>query len=387
LFPELLASAGGPAATGLQPLQQLGGESVKSDFLALLAEEAQAVPVLPAHIPPVRQSLPVSGQVLPLPVLVSALHTARLDQTVATQQPGSEPAVALKEGPKFNPAPATELQVLEPTIKGVREPSIDVIRPLTLGPVALPLTAGKPSLGLAPANSFLKDAPPGETALPVQPIRVPTGASTAPTSAPVHSGLADAGVAPVLESPPATLGAPEVEVSEIRGPERAPTTATPVPTVSAMTVTSVSQGELTLPVQQTLMPANSAELPEQLAGSVRFLATRQGGEMRLRLNPPELGHIEVKVTVSDEQTFVSITASNSLSRDVLEQHLGRLRSLLDGAGLNLADAQVSSERHGEHQSAQTTVEPIPSFPDDSLADGKEPTPSPRPSRHGVDLFA
>ena len=76
----------------------------------------------------------------------------------------------------------------------------------------------------------------------------------------------------------------------------------------------------------------------------------------MRLNPPELGHLEVKVAVNDEHTFVSITASNAQSREVLEQHLGRLRSLLDDAGLSLADAEVSSEQRGGESTGQTGAE-------------------------------
>jgi len=392
LLPELLASSGGaaPTLTGSQRLQQVGTEATQLDFLALLADQEQAVPVLPAHIPPVRQSLPVSGQGLPLPGLFSAPPTTAFDPTVTTQQPSLELAVALKADPKFNLAPAVELQVLEPTIKAVREPRIDVLPPPAPAPVPLPLAAGKPSLELAPGSGLSKEstaveAPP----LPVRTPPLPTYAATLVKGAPTQPVAADSSFAHSPDSPPATLPVPEVEVMELRGLERLPTHNTPVPTtVAAMTITtSVGQAEQAGSIQQSITPAPALELPEQLADSVRLLATRQGGEMRLRLNPPELGHLEVKVTVNDEQTFVTITASNNLSRDVLEQHLGRLRSLLDGAGLSLADAQVSSERHAQDQTPQTADELIPALPETSAVDSEKPSPAPLPSEHGVDLFA
>lgn len=106
--------------------------------------------------------------------------------------------------------------------------------------------------------------------------------------------------------------------------------------------------------------------------------------MRLRLNPPELGHLDIKVSVKDEQTFVSIAANNSSTREVLEQHIGRLRTLLDAAGLDLMGAEVSSERHPERRPDETPewVTPLP------RRDARDAAPVERSAQpsHAVDLF-
>src|SRR5690606_27315812 len=63
-----------------------------------------------------------------------------------------------------------------------------------------------------------------------------------------------------------------------------------------------------------------------------------------KLHPAELGTLDVKIAVRDEQTFVQLAASSAAARDALEQSLPRLRELLGEMGLSLADATVNGGR-------------------------------------------
>jgi flagellar hook-length control protein FliK len=86
---------------------------------------------------------------------------------------------------------------------------------------------------------------------------------------------------------------------------------------------------------------------EQLSGRIRWLVDRAAGEARIKLRPAELGSLDVKISVRDEQTFVHLAASSAAARDELEQSLPRLRELLAQNGLTLAGASVSGGRQ-EH---------------------------------------
>ncbi|MCH1931896.1 flagellar hook-length control protein FliK [Shewanella sp. A25] len=72
-------------------------------------------------------------------------------------------------------------------------------------------------------------------------------------------------------------------------------------------------------------------------------------QAEIRLDPPELGHMLVKVHVQGDQTQVQFQVSNAQTRDVVEQAIPRLRELLQEQGMQLADSHVSHGDQGQHQ--------------------------------------
>jgi flagellar hook-length control protein FliK len=83
---------------------------------------------------------------------------------------------------------------------------------------------------------------------------------------------------------------------------------------------------------------------EALAGRIQWMVDNDVGEARIRLNPPDLGALDVKISLVDDKTYVQLAASNPTARDELTQHLPRLRELLSSGGLDLAGATVSDGR-------------------------------------------
>ncbi len=65
------------------------------------------------------------------------------------------------------------------------------------------------------------------------------------------------------------------------------------------------------------------------------------GQAEIRLDPPELGHMLVKIQVQQDQTHVQFQVSNPAARELLEQASPRLRDMLAEQGMNLADSEVS----------------------------------------------
>jgi len=50
---------------------------------------------------------------------------------------------------------------------------------------------------------------------------------------------------------------------------------------------------------------------EALASRVQVLVDQHLGEAHIRLNPPELGAVDIKISLVDDKTFVQLTAGNS----------------------------------------------------------------------------
>lgn len=135
---------------------------------------------------------------------------------------------------------------------------------------------------------------------------------------------------------------------------------------------------------------------EAFAGRVQWLVDQGVGEARIRLNPPELGAVDVKISLVEDKTFVQLTAATAAARDELAQSLPRLRDLFVASGLELGGASVQGGRGG-HAGAGTHAgggyESTPRHASDGPArdiDGFAPAEAPRLARHragAIDVFA
>jgi len=103
--------------------------------------------------------------------------------------------------------------------------------------------------------------------------------------------------------------------------------------------------------------ASSARWHEALASRIHWLVDHEIGEAQIKLNPPELGALDVKISMLDDKTYVQMTAHTSAARDELTQSLPRLRELMSAGGLNLGGATVSNGR-GDRSGYQAAAQPV-----------------------------
>ena len=116
----------------------------------------------------------------------------------------------------------------------------------------------------------------------------------------------------------------------------------------------------TLQFLQTMQPSNfGAPLgetfgqnawAESVTQRVALMTGLKLSSARIELDPPELGAMTVKVSVSGDQASVSFSSPHAIVRDALEQTFPRLQEMLGQQGLQLADAQVSDQSAERRQS-------------------------------------
>lgn len=92
---------------------------------------------------------------------------------------------------------------------------------------------------------------------------------------------------------------------------------------------------------------NDQAWPDEMTEKVMFLASKNIQNAQIHMNPVELGPIEVKISVQNEQTVVNFNVQNANVREMLEANVHRLREMMDGNGVNLADVNVGSESSSE----------------------------------------
>ena len=88
---------------------------------------------------------------------------------------------------------------------------------------------------------------------------------------------------------------------------------------------------------------NKQELAANVQQQVGLMMARNLKSVDIRLDPPELGSMQIKLSVSNEQAAVSFVVSSQQAKDALEGSLPRLRELLEQQGMELADSDVKQE--------------------------------------------
>lgn len=80
---------------------------------------------------------------------------------------------------------------------------------------------------------------------------------------------------------------------------------------------------------------------------VLWMAAQNLTEAEIQLDPPELGPLQARISVQNDQAQVSFTSNSALVRDALDQTAHRLRDMFSSEGLNLVDVNVSDQQqHG-----------------------------------------
>jgi flagellar hook-length control protein FliK len=133
---------------------------------------------------------------------------------------------------------------------------------------------------------------------------------------------------------------------------------------------------------------NSPQLPDQLAAHVSYLVDQNLNGATLQVNPPQLGPIEMRVSIDAGHAQVWLTAHSAATVDALQQTSSKLRDMLSSQGFGQVSVDVSQRSfedrstHAEPYVWQGGAEPVMQAPRDAPASW-----SPRSSSGGLDAYA
>ncbi|HFQ5336426.1 TPA: flagellar hook-length control protein FliK [Vibrio vulnificus] len=117
---------------------------------------------------------------------------------------------------------------------------------------------------------------------------------------------------------------------------------------SAQTVTGQTRAE-NVAAQQPPMPLTRELANEQVAEKVQMMMSKNLKQLDIRLDPPELGRMQIRMTMNSDIANVHFTVTNPQARDIIEQTLPRLREMLAQQGMQLADSSVQQQASGQQQ--------------------------------------
>ncbi|KJY83785.1 flagellar hook-length control protein FliK [Vibrio galatheae] len=88
---------------------------------------------------------------------------------------------------------------------------------------------------------------------------------------------------------------------------------------------------------------------DQVAERVQMMMSKNLKNIDIRLDPPELGRMQIRMHMNGDAATVHFTVANQQARDVIEQSMPRLREMLAQQGVQLGDSSVQQQAAGQQQ--------------------------------------
>ena len=209
------------------------------------------------------------------------------------------------------------------------------------------LTPGDAKPSAAAASGNAADAPEPRA----MPARDPLSASTPPGEA-AHELLRTA------------------ERTPSNGADRRENNAQTVPQLTFTQVLSDARSASTLtPVAHLQVDAlvGAVGWGTELGQRVVWMVGEKQHVAELRVNPPDLGPLDIKLTIDDHQTTAVFTSPHSSVRDAIESALPRLREVLAESGIMLGNASVTADSPHDGSAFSQPPAPTPAATRDKSA--------------------
>lgn len=90
---------------------------------------------------------------------------------------------------------------------------------------------------------------------------------------------------------------------------------------------------------------------QKMQERIQMMVSKNIQRADIRLDPPELGSMHVRIHTQGDQTTVQFQVQSAQARDAIEQTMPRLREMLEQQGLNLAESSVSEQQRERGEGA------------------------------------
>lgn len=291
--------------------------------------------------------------------------------------PGQTPPVETPQETLSAPAPeATILSLIAPdanvdAIGAAVIPAVQARDALPLDTRTISETAIRGSAPPTPPTNTTLTAPPAD---PTLDPRDPASARIAPSHA-THQALDASFIATNTEK--TTFATPI--------PGQPESSNHPVDTIAGRDHLAPAQHAQTAPaanvapreVELRSHPSGPA-WREAFVAQVHLMAADRVQTAEIRLNPRELGPVDIRISINDQQANISFAAPMEETRRAIEDALPRLREVFAGAGMQLDQATVGGERQQDAPWKDALRNPAPN--DDASLDGDRGDEAPGSSR-------
>lgn len=180
---------------------------------------------------------------------------------------------------------------------------------------------------------------------------------------------------------------------ELPAPARADNLPTPAAASQFALPLTPARADAPQPAASIPQPVTSDIWGERLGERVVWMVSQQQQNVELHLNPPALGPLEVKLSLSDSQATLTFSTQHAPVREAIENATSRLREMLADSGVSLGSVSVNVGNFNQQQPGQqAAAERQPAWGASFAAASEQQTTTSAlvtPLRHRgmVDIFA
>jgi len=137
---------------------------------------------------------------------------------------------------------------------------------------------------------------------------------------------------------PNVFSAPEISVQELESSQH-----------SMEEMSNGMTNEITSQVKNNAMVLNETvsilkkDFAEAVKDKIMVIISQKLQQFDIRLDPPELGNVHVRVNLQNEQAVVNFVVQNQQAKEVFEDNLGKLKDMLSQNGVDVGDANVEQQ--------------------------------------------
>ncbi|MBI3776019.1 MAG: flagellar hook-length control protein FliK [Gammaproteobacteria bacterium] len=160
-----------------------------------------------------------------------------------------------------------------------------------------------------------------------------------------------------FELPAAAMSTPVMSDATTAGTGASPLNSSGVVAPNVVAPSSAILGKADLAIPQAPGQPGWGEV---FADRVGFAVRQSMQEAEIRLNPPHLGQVDIRIVMNNDQANLIFGSPHAAVRDAIEASVGRLRDMLADSGFNLVNVDVSDkslaqqrDARGQRESGQT----------------------------------
>ncbi|MFL6659885.1 MAG: flagellar hook-length control protein FliK [Massilia sp.] len=285
----------------------------------------------------------VSASVPATPAAAAAIPVDSANTTTTQALPGDLPAAVA--------TPTVLAAAAKAAVQGAPSTDAGKSAPVALD-TAFANMMGKADKGMQASleSATAKLATPAAS-LPAAPVLAPDAPAPADVKAPVVAGAAPA----VATAAPAAEGvvAPEpVALKEL--PVAAPAIA---PLQQAATLAPLAAATAVQATDRLSARVGTPAWDNQVAQKIVWMAAGQEHSATLTLNPPDMGPMQVVLSVTNDQASVTFSAAQPEVRQALQDAMPKLRDMMSESGISLGNASVHDGSAGQQQAQGEPARP------------------------------
>ncbi|MEJ2913030.1 flagellar hook-length control protein FliK [Pseudoalteromonas sp. C12FD-1] len=140
-----------------------------------------------------------------------------------------------------------------------------------------------------------------------------------------------------------------------------------------------------------IVKSDAAKMLQERVSSMLSISNK---EAEIRLDPPEMGSMQIRIRSDAEQAQINFVVQNQQAKEALEQSMPRLREMLAEQGIDLGESSISYGQSGNEQSdegeghsqGQMANKNTPQDQNDEQ-DGANPQSSRQQTSSSIDYYA